>query len=124
MATTWLGQEVDEGDKLASLDRVDLEVDRVMEAPVAEGTGEVETLVQGEDLEEGLAILVEEEVALVVVVGILAEVLLAEADWEEDLDLEELVLEVVVGLGTRQVASEGLIGKDSEGWAHNRSWSC
>ena len=115
---------MDVGDKLASLDRVDLDVDQDMEAPVAEGTGEVETLVQGEDLEEGLAILVEEEVALVVVVEILAEVLLAEADWEEDLDLEELVLEVVVGLGTRQVASEGLIGKDSEGWAHNRSWSC
>ena len=103
-----------------------------MEAPVAEGTGEVETLVQGEDLEEGLAILVEEEVALVVVVvEILAEVvlvevveILAEADWEEDLDLEELVLEVVVGLETRQVALEGLIGKDSEGWADNRSWSC
>ena len=55
---------------------------------------------------------------------ILAEVLLAEADWEEDLDLEELVLEVVVGLETRQVALEGLIGKDSEGWADNRSWSC
>ena len=90
-----------------------------MEAPVGEGTGEVETLVQGEDLEEGLAILVEEEVALVVVVEILAE-----ADWEEDLDLEDLVLEVVVGLETRQVASEGLIGKDSEGWADNRSWSC
>ena len=124
MATTWLGQEVDGGDKLASLDRVDLEVDRDMEAPVGEGTGEVATLVQGEDLEEGLAILVEEEVALVVVVEILAEVLLAEADWEEDLDLEDLVLEVVVGLGTRQVASEGLIGKDSEGWADNRSWSC
>ena len=50
-----------------------------------------------------------------VVVEILAEVLLAEADWEEDLDLEELVLEVVVGLETRQVALEGLIGKDSEG---------
>ena len=124
MATTWLGQEVDGGDKLASRDRVDLEVDRDMEAPVGEGTGEVETLVQGEDLEEGLAILVEEEVALVVVVEILAEVLLAEADWEEDLDLEELVLEVVVGLETRQVALEGLIGKDSEGWADNRSWSC
>ena len=91
-----------------------------MEAPVAEGTGEVETLVQGEDLEEGLAILVEEEVALVVVVV----EILAEADWEEDLDLEELVLEVVVGLETRQVALEGLIGKDSEGWADNRSWSC
>ena len=104
MATTWLGQEVDGGDKLASRDRVDLEVDRDMEAPVAEGTGEVETLVQGEDLEEGLAILVEEEVALVVVAEILAEVLLAEADWEEDLDLEELVLEVVVGLETRQLA--------------------
>ena len=89
-----------------------------MEAPVGEGTGEVETLVQ-EDLEEGLAILVEEEVPLVVVVEILAE-----ADWEEDLDLEDLVLEVVVGLETRQLASEGLIGKDSEGWADNRSWSC
>ena len=124
MATTWLGKEVDGGDKLASLDRVDLEVDRDMEAPVGEGTGEVETLVLGEDLEEGLAILVEEEVALVVVVEILAEVLLAEADWEEDLDLEELVLEVVVGLETRQVALEDLIGKDSEGWADNRSWSC
>ena len=116
---------MDGGDKLASLDRVDLEVDRDMEAPVGEGTGEVETLVQGEDLEEGLAILVEEEVALVVVVvEILAEVVLVEADWEEDLDLEELVLEVVVGLETRQLASEGLIGKDSEGWADNRSWSC
>ena len=124
MATTWLGQEVDGGDKLASRDRVDLEVDRDMEGPVGEGTGEVATLVQVEDLEEGLAILVEEEVALVVVVEILAEVLLAEADWEEDLDLEELVLEVVVGLATRQLASEGLIGKDSEGWADNRSWSC
>ena len=119
MATTWLGQEVDGGDKLASRDRVDLEVDRDMEAPVGEGTGEVETLELGEDLEEGLAILVEEEVALVVVVEILAE-----ADWGEDLDLEELVLEVVVGLETRQVALEGLIGKDWEGWADNRSWSC
>ena len=125
MATTWLGQGVDGGGKLASRDRVDLEVDRDMEALVGEGTGEVATLVQGEDLEEGLAILVEEEVALVVVVvEILAEVVLVEADWEEDLDLEELVLEVVVGLETRQVASEGLIGKDSEGWADNRSWSC
>ena len=125
MATTWLGQGVDGGDKLASRDRVDLEVDQDMEAPVGEGTGEVATLVQVEDLEEGLAILVEEEVALVVVVvEILAEVLLAEADWGEDLDLEELVLEVVVGLETRQVALEGLIGKDSEGWADNRSWSC
>ena len=125
MATTWLGQGVDGGDKLASRDRVDLEVDRDMEALVGEGTGEVATLVQVEDLEEGLAILVEEEVALVVVVvEILAEVLLAEADWGEDLDLEELVLEVVVGLETRQVALEGLIGKDSEGWADNRSWSC
>ena len=125
MAITWLGKEVDGGDKLASRDRVDLEVDRDMEALVGEGTGEVATLVQVEDLEEGLAILVEEEVALVVVVvEILAEVLLAEADWGEDLDLEELVLEVVVGLETRQVALEGLIGKDSEGWADNRSWSC
>ena len=125
MATTWLGQGVDGGGKLASRDRVDLEVDRDMEALVGEGTGEVATLVQGEDLEEGLAILVEEEVALVVVVvEILAEVVLVEADWEEDLDLEELVLEVVVGLETRQVALEGLIGKDSEGWADNRSWSC
>ena len=124
MATTWLGQGVDGGGKLASRDRVDLEVDRDMEALVGEGTGEVATLVQAEDLEEGLAILVEEEVALVVVVEILAEVLLAEADWEEDLDLEELVLEVVVGLETRQVALEGLIGRDSEGWADNRSWSC
>ena len=121
MATTWLGQGVDGGDKLASRDRVDSEEDRDMEAPVGEGTGEVATLVQVEDLEEGLAILVEEEVVLV---EILAEVLLAEADWEEDLDLEELVLEVVVGLETRQVASEGLIGKDSEGWADNRSWFC
>ena len=124
MATTWLGKVVDGGDKLASRDRVDLEVDRDMEVLVGEGTGEVATLVQEEDLEEGLAILVEEEVALVVVVEILAEVVLAEADWEEDLDLEELVLEVVVGLATRQLASEGLIGKDSEGWADNRSWSC
>ena len=115
---------MDGGDKLASLDRVDLEVDRDMEAPVGERTGEVATLVQGEDLEEGLAILVEEEVALVVVVEILAEVVWGGVDWEEDLDLEGLVLEGVVGLETRQVASEGLIGKDSEGWAHNRSWSC
>ena len=59
MATTWLGKEVDGGDKLASRDRVGLEVDQDMEAPVGEGTGEVATLVQVEDLEEGLAILVE-----------------------------------------------------------------
>ena len=81
-------------------------------------------MVQREDLEEGTAILVEEEVPLVVVVEILAEVVWGGVDWEEDLDLEGLVLEVVVGLETRQVASEGLIGKDSEGWADNRSWSC
>ena len=76
MATTicW-GPEVVEGDRLASLDLEDLELDLGMVALVVEVLGEAEALEEVETLEE-------------VMVGV------AWVDWEEVQDLVGLVMEV------------------------------